>query len=486
MGAPAGFLFGDSTPSPLTIDFIAFLRDTFDFAVEVLRSDARMAAAVRGVGQLADETEREVGLAEELAADLARALEGASLRAPTSLAGRCAARIQQGARDLVRTESEAARAAVAAERARLAQTASQEYAACAKAFEALVLRHTLPDAVSVTIIKLEGGARYEALLQCHTPYGVEWTLDLDVPPNHLLSRVLRIDRLVERLEVDAPEEGGWLHKEVRNRPQRIDRLHLTGLSVHPSETAVRLRAADDGSGAGFDVLFRTEPARIELVRIAEGGAAADAPYIVAGDDAARLHALRESLTAMAGELADKKKALRQASLDGTPIHKLESPRRLVETLIESIAPTVHEIASRSLAPGELVIKRLLGDNRREEVFVSKKELADKLESLPADLRAVFDPLGLWGSVSPAPVRVEASAGSGNGSPTVIVAPDGDARPVVGSGPPANQAVAGARIQMISSPPPSNTPSPPPAAPAAPEASTDSPPPPATSARPPRP
>ncbi len=441
MAAPTGFLYGDSTPSPLKSDFIAFLRDAFDFAVEVLRSDARMAEAVFRVTKLSDATEKEIELAEELATDVARALEGVSTRAPGSLAARCASRIQQGARELVSSEADAARTAVVEERARLAKTASTEYEACTKAFEALVLRHTLPDALGVTIVKLEDGGRYDAVLQCHTPYGLEWTVELDVPSTHALSHVLRIDRVVERLEVEAPEEGGWLHKEIRNRPQRLDRLHLTGLSVHPAETAIRLRAGADGGGAGFDLLFPSDPLHVELVRIVEGGAGAESPYKVAGEDAVKLQALRESLVTMVGELAEHKKSLRQASLGGTALQKLESPRAVVEKLVENIAPIVHEIAKRSLAPGELVLKRLLGDNHREEVFVSKKELEQKIEPLPTELRAAFDELKLWNGAAPPRPVARASAPPQAAAPTT-------------------KTVSSAPIQIISPPPAPAAPIPP--------------------------
>jgi hypothetical protein len=431
MAASAGFLYGDATPSPLKIDFIAFLRDAIDYAVEVLRAGARTEAGARDVERLAEQTEREIAAAEELATDVTRALEGPSLRAPASLAGRCAARLQQDAQELVRSEAEAARAAVAAERARLAQMASKESGACTKAFEALVLAHALPDALGVTIVKLVGGTRYDAFLECQTPYGLEWTMELDIPASHALARVLRIDRLVERLEVEAPEEGGWLHKEVRNRPQRLDRLYLTDLSVHPSETAVRLRSAQDGTGGGFDILLQAE--RVQLVRIVEGGAAAEGFHEVVGDDAAKLRALRDGLAALAGALADHRKSLRKASLGGTALASLDAPRTVVDRLIANIAPTVHEIARRSLAPGELVIKRLLGDSRREEVFISKKELRQKVEPLPIELRAAFDPLELWDDL-----------------PKVIVAPD-PSRPE--PAPPSPRAVMSRPIEVISSPPP---------------------------------
>ncbi|HTB78215.1 MAG TPA: hypothetical protein VK762_33455 [Polyangiaceae bacterium] len=442
MAAPAGFLYGDATPSPLKSDFIAFLRDAVDYAATALGADARMAAGARDVERLAEQTEREIGAAEELATDVARALEGPSLREPASLAGRCAVRLQLAARDLVRSESDTARAAIAAERNHLAQRAAKDFEACTKAFEALVLAHTLPDALGVTVVNLGAGARYDAILECQTPYGLEWTTELEVPANHALARVLRIDRLFDRLEVEAPEEGGWINKEVRNRPQRLDRLYLMGLSVHPSETAIRLRSGQDGTGVGFDILLQSEPSRVQLVRIVEGGGAAEGFHNVVGDDAEKLYALRDSLVALTGELADHKKSLRTATLGGTPLSSLESPRLLVDQVLASIAPTVREIAKRSLAPGELVIKRLVGDSRREEVFVSKKELRQKVESLSPDLRAAFDPLELWDDL-----------------PKVIVAADSGPPPAPAPAPSPSppRTVSASPIQMIASPPSDDAP-----------------------------
>jgi hypothetical protein len=115
---------------------------------------------------------------------------------------------------------------------------------------------------------------------------------------------------------------------------------------------------------------------------------------VTGEDVARVRALRDSLAGMAADLAQHKKSLRDASLEGGALRALPSPRVLVERLVANIAPIVQEIGKRSLAPGELVLKRLLDDTRREEIFVSKKELARKVQVLPQDMRRIFDPLEL--------------------------------------------------------------------------------------------
>jgi hypothetical protein len=61
-----------------------------------------------------------------------------------------------------------------------------------------------------------------------------------------------------------------------------------------------------------------------------------------------------------------------------------------------MAPTVVEISRRSGAPGELVLRRNLGEGRREETYSTHTELLEKILVLPPDLRAVFAPLKLSG------------------------------------------------------------------------------------------
>ncbi|HLK38834.1 MAG TPA: hypothetical protein VKU41_18865 [Polyangiaceae bacterium] len=445
MEAATSYLYGDSTPSPLTTDFVAFLRDVFDFASEVLASDARLTEAMDRIGKLADSTEKEIQRAEAFALQVSRMLDPAEGRDPDSLAARCAARIRQGAVDLVRSESEAARAGVASERARALQTAATEHGASAKAVQTLLLRHPLPETVSVINVRLEANARYEARARCRTPYGLDWVLELEVPGSHALASVLRVDRVAPRLEVDAPEEAGWIHKEVKIRAQRFDRFYLAELTIAPAETTARLRTNPDGTGAGFDVLFASDTGRARLLRVLEAGATPDSPYDVAGDDLGKLQALREALTALVADLRERRKSVVSMTLDDGPLDQLEAPRLLVDRLVANIAPTVQEIVKRSLVPGELVLKRLLGDNHREELFVSKAELYRKIEPLPPSLRRVFDPLGLWDSHGPA------------APPAAPTQPGGQLAPAPQPQPETDGQLTPQPVQMVSQPPPAAEP-----------------------------
>jgi len=397
--ATTDYLYGDSTPSPLKTDLIAFLRDVVDAGVTMLLCDARLSEAVQRAAKFSETTEKEIESAETLIQDVSRTVERSPIADPTSLAARCAARLLQAAVDVARSEVDAARAAVAAEKTCAAQEAKSEREGCAKALETLLLRHELPGETGVVHLRIDG-ASYAAELHGHAPYGLDWVVTTEIPESSPLAHVVRIERLVERLEVQAPEEAGWIRKETKIRPQRLDRLHLAQLTIDPAETLLKLRAAPDGTGGGFDVSFRREPRRVQLVRIADRGAEPDAPYDVDAEDSAKLWDLLDQLALMATALLAHKKAILRATLDETPIDQLEAPRTLVDKIVAHVAPIVQEIGRRSLTPGELVLKRLISENQREELFVSKAELQQKLEPLPPELRRAFDAMGL----APAPVR----------------------------------------------------------------------------------
>ncbi len=391
--ATSDYLYGDSTPSPLKTDFIAFLRDVVDAGVTMLLCDARLREAVQRAASFSEVTEKEIQSAEALIQDVSHTVERSPIADPKSLAARCAARLLQAAVDVARSEVDSARAAVDAEKSRASQVAQSEREACIRALETLLLRHELPGETGVVHLRIDG-ASYAAELHAHAPYGLDWVVTTEIPASSPLAHVLRIERLVERLEVQAPEEAGWIRKETKIRPQRLDRLYLAQLTIDPAETLLKLRAAPDGSGGGFDVSFRREPRRVQLIRVAERGAEPDAPYDVNAEDSAKLWDLVDQLAQMATALLAHKKAILRATLDDTPADQLDAPRTLADRIVAHIAPIVQEIGRRSLTPGEFVLKRLVSENQREELFVSRAELEQKLQPLSAESRRAFEALGL--------------------------------------------------------------------------------------------
>jgi hypothetical protein len=89
--------------------------------------------------------------------------------------------------------------------------------------------------------------RYDACLRTSAPFGLSWAAKVAIPTSHPLGRIVRLERIIGQVEVEAPEHGGWLGKRVKLRTQWLDRLHLTELCVSPD---ARLRSAADGTGGG--------------------------------------------------------------------------------------------------------------------------------------------------------------------------------------------------------------------------------------------
>jgi hypothetical protein len=95
------------------------------------------------------------------------------------------------------------------------------------------------------------------------------------------------------------------------------------------------------------------------------------------------------------DVSHHRRRLVEAWIDGEVMRTHAKPTLLVERLIATLAPVVQEISARSHSPGELVLRRLLSGDRREEIFMSKLELKNKVEPLQDANRALFDPL--WAS-----------------------------------------------------------------------------------------
>ena len=395
------YLYGDSTPSTLQVNFIEFLRDSIDFSLELLLADQRVVEAQARL--LTRERAATLGIErlEKLGPTVARTIKSQPDEDPDSPSGRCVAAILRSVDDLVRAEVANVRATLGEASAMLAGEAAEERKRCLKALEALLVKHDPPSATLVQHLVASGGQRYACRTRLTTEFGLEATMELEVPAGHLLSQVVRVDQVMERLQVQAPEVGGWLHKETKLKAQRLEKHYITEISIGPAESTLKLRAAPEGASPGFDLTFRDEAPRVLLARVEERDTAAAPPFEVAEDDAKKLLATRDKLAEAVAELNRHRKAVISAAFESAPLGTSDQAPLLVTRLVATIAPVVQEIAARSLSRGELVLRRLLGDDRREEIFVSKADLVRKLESLSDAKRRLFDPLWAEGSGQPA-------------------------------------------------------------------------------------
>jgi hypothetical protein len=390
------YLYGDSTPSTLEINYVDFLRDALDFASHVLLADERQRVSSTRADELRRAAEIQVARLEAFGDAVSRAVVAAMSGpgAADPAVTLCAQSVMRSSSDVAAAAIDRVRAEAEAEIARLNTQTERDRGGAVQALGTLLLRHDLPDATTEIHVTLGEGPRHAALLHVHALGDLNAVVELDIAEGHVFSHPLRVDKLVERLEVHAPEISGWLRKEVKLKPQRLDREYITSVLVSGSETRIALRSSVEGVGAGYDVVVKRTGPRVNVSLMRVGESAELPAFDLTDDDETRMVDLEEKLVGSAVELMDARKALVHATLGGQPLAGHPSPRAMVERLVDAMAPVVREIAQRSLTPTELVLKRLLDNGRREEIFLARRELAQKFEGLADGGRAILATLGL--------------------------------------------------------------------------------------------
>src|SRR5215831_2733243 len=131
------YLYGDSTPSSLEVNFIDFLRDGLDFGVQLaLSTDALQRERERGE-MLLHAARMDVEQLEKLGAAVAAAVKPFSNGEPDGPMPRCVQAVIRSTSDVVRSEVQAVNSAHATEESKLEVTRAGERAKCVKALETL-------------------------------------------------------------------------------------------------------------------------------------------------------------------------------------------------------------------------------------------------------------------------------------------------------------------------------------------------------------
>jgi hypothetical protein len=385
------YLYGDSTPTELRSNFLEFLRDAVDFAVFVLDADARIKHGKVRIQRNTDAMEAELGRLGHFIGVITRSIRDAEKGSTDSPTAACATYLEKLVADSERASTTAMRARLAQYVASVDAEEAATRAACFKALETLLAPHDPPDATTVTRVVLVQPGRYDATLDGRSTFGLAWTFALAIPDGTMWASPVRLERIAQNLEIRAPQLSGWISKEVKIRPQKLDRHVVTELVLEGDVVHMKLRP-EPGVENGFDFSVDLDAKTVQASRIgpAEGDASVGAFDIVA-EDAPLLVDLAQKLRAGTTDMT--RREMTSAKWGDGEFQAVPTFIEVVEKLVAMIAPITNEISKRSLKATELVLRRMLGNGRREEVFVEKATLREKYEVLNPPLRAFFSPLG---------------------------------------------------------------------------------------------
>jgi len=385
------YLYGDSAPSQLTSNFLEFLRDAIDFAVFVLQADERIEAGKVKGAALRAVAEEELAALDRFASAMSTAIDGAEKGPAGSPAAQCAARLAHLLGTTRGAIADAVRNKLAADIAAIDADEAAARAACVDALGVLLGPHTPPGTTTTLRLVLGADGAYDAHVAGDSSFGVDWIFELAVPPESPWASTLRLEQIASNLEIRAPLVTGWITKEVKVRPQHLDRYLVKELTGTDGAVILELRT-EPGVETGFDLEADLDAGTLAMTRVGPSDDASVGPFEVHPDDLPVLLDVARKLFDSAAEL--ERARLVDATLGDGTFGALATFVPFVERLVGTLAPITREIAKRSLTPTELVLRRALSDDRREELFVTKASLREKLLPLAAPQRALFAPLAL--------------------------------------------------------------------------------------------
>src|SRR3954452_20848324 len=183
------YLFGDSSPSDLQIDYIEFLRDALDFSVQVLGADERMRSGGERALEVRRRGDSEAARLEALAAAQAKAIEGFDTGGADTVTAECAQALLRAGSEAVRAASERVRVSVAAELGKIEEDARRDRERCSEALAVFLKRHDLPQMTSELRLQQQSGTSYVARLYVRGLGDLRAVLELDIPFGHVLAAV---------------------------------------------------------------------------------------------------------------------------------------------------------------------------------------------------------------------------------------------------------------------------------------------------------
>jgi hypothetical protein len=387
------YLFADATPFPLNENFLTTLCSATDACVAILQADDQVDEMNRAMR----EAEVRAGQEQLHLMQVAQRIEESfgpesATRSGTTVSETAYAKIG----DLAWQTISEAKSAIAKQRESAIATAvaSSPRGQVLPALSKFLSQHQVPDtAWGIRWSAAAKNAPTKAELYARTPFGLELSFDVAIPNDHLFARPVQASLLEKVVVVNLMKKP--LIGKPRPMPERLHELFVTAVTLTPDRAAMTLKASGSKPAEGFEVVLDSEGSRdVTLTRIDRAGYPAAQSEKLGREDAATVHRLWSRVVNTIATLLPYRRSANKALFGGVPVGEVARPAVIAEAIIFAIAPLVREIARRTATPGELALKRFLGDGCREEIFITYETVLERIRGLSDRHHAKFDPFGL--------------------------------------------------------------------------------------------
>jgi hypothetical protein len=216
---------------------------------------------------------------------------------------------------------------------------------------------------------------------------------------------IRVEQLSEGVVVHMMKKG--VFGKAKPAPVDLGKYVVVAFERTVHEAIVTLKENANKSALGLR--FAVTDVGATWVSITAAGDADGDPNPLDIEDVAPVRQLAERAYASLKDLINRR-TLVDLSLGSSLLSDLEEPRVVPLELLAQLTPLARTIREKSRMSGELILKRDIGDGRREELFVPRATLAAQFARLPAEYRRPFEDMGITSEETSPAIQIGRPAG----------------------------------------------------------------------------
>lgn len=379
------YRYGDGTPFPLDENFIETLTTAVETCtnafVPLTELDARRERAREG----RREGDREVARLGELEQTLTQALASfVTADKKPGITPTVAQKIAQQAKSSIVD----AKSQIDARVRQLEQQAGPATVsdAVVKALRPFFNEHQLPKSTWIMSWDVRGAEPSADAVATAGRISAAFTLTPDP-----YRAPIRVEQLAEGVIVHMLKKG--VFGKAKPAPVDLGKYVMVAFERTQKEQVVTLK--ENANKASPGLRFAVADNSATWVSITASGDTEGEANPLDIEDVAPIRQLAERANATLKDLIHKR-TLVDLTFGGKAISDLDEPRAVPLELLGQLTPLARTIREKSRTSGELVLKRDIGDGRREELFVPRATLAQQFARLPHEYRKPFEEMGISG------------------------------------------------------------------------------------------
>jgi hypothetical protein len=231
---------------------------------------------------------------------------------------------------------------------------------------------------------------------------------------------IRVEQLSEGVIVHMLKKG--VFGKAKPAPVDLGKYVMVAFERTTKEHVITLKESTKESSPGLR--FAVSDADATWVSITAAGDADGEPNPLDIEDVGPIRQLAERANATLKDLINKR-TLVDLTFGGKSLSDIEEPRVVPLELLQQLTPLARTIREKSRTSGELVLKRDIGDGRREELFVPRATLAQQFARLPDEYRRPFEEMGITNEETQPAIQLPPRPPAPRGDKTVEIDSEGD-------------------------------------------------------------